>query len=109
MGASRPAVAALAWVPLARSSVAALLLHEAECDIRTSTVLGSVGAGGMGQELAGSLELFRDEQLATLVPAGPGPDAAHRTRVPTGAGPAGDPNMTRRHSWHQSTEPRAAN
>jgi phosphonate transport system permease protein len=67
MGASRPAVAALAVVPLARSSVASLLLYQAECNIRTSTVLGFVGAGGIGQELAISLKLFRYEQLATLV------------------------------------------
>jgi phosphonate transport system permease protein len=66
-GASKPAVAALAVVPLARSSVAALLLYQAECNIRTSTVLGFVGAGGIGQELAISLKLFRYEQLATLV------------------------------------------
>jgi phosphonate transport system permease protein len=67
MGAGRPAVAALAVVPLARSSVASLLLYQAECNIRTSTVLGFVGAGGIGQELAISLKLFRYEQLATLV------------------------------------------
>jgi phosphonate transport system permease protein len=67
MGAGRPAVAALAIVPLARSSVASLLLYQAECNIRTSTVLGFVGAGGIGQELAISLKLFRYEQLSTLV------------------------------------------
>jgi len=67
MGASRPAVAGLAIVPLARSGIASLLLYQAECNIRTSTVLGFVGAGGVGQELAISLKLFRYEQLSTLV------------------------------------------
>jgi phosphonate transport system permease protein len=67
MGASRPAVAAFAIVPLARTGLASLLLYQAECNIRTSTVLGFVGAGGIGQELAISLKLFRYEQLSTLV------------------------------------------
>jgi phosphonate transport system permease protein len=67
MGAGRPAVAALAIVPLARTGLASLLLYQGECNIRTSTVLGFVGAGGIGQELAISLKLFRYEQLSTLV------------------------------------------
>lgn len=67
MGAGRPAIAALAIVPLARSGIASLLLFQAECNIRSSTVLGFVGAGGIGQELAINLKLFRYEQLSTLV------------------------------------------
>ena len=67
MGAGRVAVMALAIVPLARAGVSSLLLYQAECNIRTSTVLGFVGAGGVGQELAITLKLFRYEQLSTLV------------------------------------------
>ncbi len=67
MGASRPAVAGLAIAPLARGGIVSLLLFQAECNIRSSTVLGFVGAGGIGQELAINLKLFRYEQLSTLV------------------------------------------
>jgi phosphonate transport system permease protein len=69
MGAGRVATAALAIVPLARGGLISLLLYQAECNIRSSTVLGFVGAGGIGQELAISLKLFRYEQLSTLVVA----------------------------------------
>ena len=67
MGAGSVATAGLAIVPLARGGIISLLLFQAECNIRASTVLGFVGAGGIGQELAISLKLFRYEQLSTLV------------------------------------------
>lgn len=67
MGAGRVATAALATVPLARGGLVSLLLFQGECNIRASAVLGFVGAGGIGQELAISLKLFRYEQLSTLV------------------------------------------
>ncbi len=67
MGAGRAAVAVLAIVPQARAGGLSLLLYQAECNIRVSTVLGFVGAGGIGQEIALSVKLFRYEQLSTLV------------------------------------------
>ena len=67
MGAGRPAVAALAIVPQARAGLMSILLYQAECNTRSSTVLGFVGAGGIGQQLAISLKLFRYEQLSTLI------------------------------------------
>jgi phosphonate transport system permease protein len=66
-GAGRPATALFAIVPQACAGLASLLLYQAECNIRTSTVLGFVGAGGIGQELALSLKLFRYDELSTLV------------------------------------------
>jgi phosphonate transport system permease protein len=66
-GAGRAATTALAVVPQARAGLASMLLYQWECNIRTSTVLGFVGAGGIGQELAVSLRLFRYEELSTLV------------------------------------------
>jgi phosphonate transport system permease protein len=66
-GANRTSVALLAVVPEARASLASLLLYQWECNVRTSTVLGFVGAGGIGQELAISLRLFRYDELSTLV------------------------------------------
>jgi phosphonate transport system permease protein len=66
-GAGRFATTALGIFPQARAGLASLLLYQWECNIRTSTVLGFVGAGGIGQELAVSLKLFRYEELSTLV------------------------------------------
>jgi len=44
-GASRAATAALAVLPQSRSGLASVTLYQFECNIRTSTVLGFVGAG----------------------------------------------------------------
>ncbi|WP_242907135.1 PhnE/PtxC family ABC transporter permease [Actinomadura terrae] len=68
-GAGRFATAALAIVPQAAAGLTSLLLYQWECNIRTSTVLGFVGAGGIGQELASSLRLLRYADLSTLVMA----------------------------------------
>lgn len=66
-GAGRAATTLLAIIPQARAGLASLLLYQWECNIRTSTVLGFVGAGGIGQELAISLKLFRYDELSTLI------------------------------------------
>lgn len=66
-GAGRAATTVLAVIPQARAGLASLLLYQWECNLRTSTVLGFVGAGGIGQELAISLRLFRYDELSTLV------------------------------------------
>lgn len=61
------ATAALAILPQARTGLLSLVLYQWECNIRTSTVLGFVGAGGIGQALDISLRLFRYRELATLI------------------------------------------
>ena len=66
-GASRPAVLALAVVPLARPGLVSILLYQLECNVRTATVLGVVGAGGLGQAIDLSLRLFDYGRLSTLV------------------------------------------
>jgi phosphonate transport system permease protein len=66
-GAGRPAVMLLAIAPQARTGVASLVLYQWECNIRTATVVGFVGAGGIGQALDLSLRLFRYAELSTLV------------------------------------------
>ena len=68
-GASRSAVLALAVLPLARPGLLSLLLYQLECNVRTATVLGIVGAGGLGQAIDLSLRLFDYGRLATLVVA----------------------------------------
>ncbi len=59
-GASRSAVLLLAVLPQARPGLLSLLLYQLECNVRSATVLGIVGAGGLGQAI---------ERLGTLVAA----------------------------------------
>jgi len=66
-GASRPATTVLAIIPQARNNLASLLLYQWECNIRSSAVIGFVGAGGIGQALGVALHLFRYQELATLL------------------------------------------
>src|SRR6266511_645397 len=68
-GASHLATTALAIVPQARNGLASLLLYQWECNIRSSAVVGFVGAGGIGQALGIALRLFRYRELATLLAA----------------------------------------
>lgn len=68
-GSSRPATALLAIVPQARGTVASQVLYQWECNVRSSVVIGYVGAGGLGQELGVALHLFRYQELATLMAA----------------------------------------
>lgn len=66
-GASRSAVTVLAILPQARAGLASLILYQWECNIRTATVVGFVGGGGIGAALDISLHLFRYDELSTLV------------------------------------------
>ncbi|GAA0933587.1 ABC transporter permease [Virgisporangium aurantiacum] len=68
-GSSRLATALLAILPQARGTVASQLLYQWECNVRSSVVIGYVGAGGLGQELGVALHLFRYQELATLMAA----------------------------------------
>lgn len=54
-------------MPQARNGLASLLLYQWECNIRSSAVVGFVGAGGIGQALGIALRLFRYKELATLL------------------------------------------
>lgn len=42
-------------------------LYRGEMNLRAATILGVVGAGGLGQQLYVSLSLFRYDQAATLI------------------------------------------
>lgn len=66
-GASRTATALLATFPQARTGLVSLVLYQWECNIRTATVVGFVGGGGIGQALVIALNLFRREEMATLI------------------------------------------
>lgn len=66
-GASRPATAVWAILPQARATIASQVLYQWECNIRSSVIIGFVGAGGIGQALSIALKLFRYQELATLI------------------------------------------
>lgn len=66
-GAPRTVVAGFAIVPQAGPNLASLVLYQWECNIRTATIVGFVGGGGIGQALDISLRLFRYAELSTWV------------------------------------------
>lgn len=66
-GAGELQVTALARVPLALPTLLSYTLFRWECNLRAATVLGLVGAGGIGTELVLSFRLFRYHELSTLV------------------------------------------
>ncbi|MDN3028598.1 phosphonate ABC transporter, permease protein PhnE [Streptomyces sp. S.PB5] len=66
-GASKLTTGMLSIVPQARNNIASLVLYQWECNIRSSAIIGFVGAGGIGQALGISMRLFRYQELATLM------------------------------------------
>ncbi|MFN0070767.1 MAG: phosphonate ABC transporter, permease protein PhnE [Chloroflexota bacterium] len=65
-GASEAAVTLLARVPLALPILLSYTLFRWECNMRAATVLGFVGAGGIGTQLSISMKLFRYDEVLTL-------------------------------------------
>jgi phosphonate transport system permease protein len=65
-GASELGVTALARVPLALPVLLSYTLFRWECNMRAATVLGFVGAGGLGTQLSISMKLFRYNEVLTL-------------------------------------------
>lgn len=66
-GASRPAALAWAVLPDALPTLLSTALFWWEFNVRASTVLGVVGAGGIGQELKSSLDLLDFSRLFTII------------------------------------------
>jgi phosphonate transport system permease protein len=56
-------------MPQAMTSITSLSLYQWECNLRSATILGFVGAGGIGQQILISMQLFDYSKLATLVGA----------------------------------------
>jgi len=54
-------------LPQAVSGFTSLTLYQWECNIRSATILGFVGAGGIGQQILVSMQLFDYSKVATLV------------------------------------------
>ena len=66
-GASRVQIAAHAVVPTALPQLVGLLLYRFDVNVRSSLVLGLVGAGGLGFLINQSIKLFRFDQMATQI------------------------------------------
>jgi phosphonate transport system permease protein len=66
-GASRLKVVAYALVPDVAPSMVSVGLFWWEFNVRASTVLGVVGAGGIGQELKNSMDLLLFPRLFTII------------------------------------------
>jgi phosphonate transport system permease protein len=66
-GASRIKVLLFALLPDAAPSMVSVALFWWEFNVRASTVLGVVGAGGIGQELKNSMDLLLFPRLFTII------------------------------------------
>ena len=66
-GASRVRTSAYTLLPDVLPSASGIGLYLLEFNIRASTVLGVVGAGGIGQELKNSVDLLAFDRLATIL------------------------------------------
>lgn len=66
-GASRFKVAVYALAPDVLPQLASIALYVWEVNIRASTVLGVVGAGGLGQELKNSVDLLSFERVFAIL------------------------------------------
>ncbi|MEQ1698105.1 MAG: phosphonate ABC transporter, permease protein PhnE [Hyphomicrobiaceae bacterium] len=66
-GASRLKVFLFALLPDVMPQLASILLYLWEFNVRSSTVLGIVGAGGIGQELKNSMDLLQFDRLFAIL------------------------------------------
>lgn len=66
-GASRVTILFYGLLPQALPNLVSYTLYRWECAIRASTILGFVGAGGIGQQLEISMRMFNFNQVLTLV------------------------------------------
>ena len=66
-GASQLQVIVFGVIPQAITAWIGVVLYRFEVNLRSATVLGMVGAGGLGFELMASLKLFRYQETATCI------------------------------------------
>ena len=66
-GANQLQVIVFGVIPQAITAWIAVTLYRFEVNLRSATVLGMVGAGGLGFELVASLKLFRYQETATCI------------------------------------------
>jgi phosphonate transport system permease protein len=66
-GATRLQVFLVGIWPQATRNVLAYTLYSFECGVRAASVLGFVGAGGVGYEIQASMRLFQYREVLTLI------------------------------------------
>lgn len=66
-GAGQLQIIAFGVVPQVITAWIAVVLYRFEVNLRSATVLGMVGAGGLGFELVSSIKLFRYQETATCI------------------------------------------
>lgn len=67
LGASQAGVVVGAILPETMASFVASILFSLESSVRSAVVLGLVGAGGIGVELATSMQLLRYDEALTII------------------------------------------
>jgi phosphonate transport system permease protein len=68
-GATRFGVFVTAIWPQAKRGVIAYTLYSFECCVRAASILGFIGAGGIGYEISVSMRLFNYREVTTLLGA----------------------------------------
>ena len=66
-GANRLKIIRFALLPDVLPGLASVALYVWEFNVRSSTVLGIVGAGGIGQELKNSVDLLDFPRIFTII------------------------------------------
>jgi phosphonate transport system permease protein len=66
-GSGRLQALLYALLPQNATELASYTVYRWECAIRSSVVLGFVGAGGLGQELDNSMKMFNGGEVATML------------------------------------------
>ena len=66
-GAGRLQACLYALLPQNANELTSYTVYRWECAIRSSVVLGLVGAGGLGQELDSSMKMFNGGEVATML------------------------------------------
>ncbi len=66
-GAGRLQAFAYALLPQSAAELTSYTVYRWECAIRSSAVLGFVGAGGLGQLMDGSMKMFTGSEVSTIL------------------------------------------
>ena len=66
-GASRLQAFFYGLLPQSATELTSYTVYRWECAIRSSAVLGFVGAGGLGQQMDNSMKLFHGAEVATML------------------------------------------
>jgi phosphonate transport system permease protein len=66
-GASRLQAFFYALLPQSAAELTSYTVYRWECAIRSSAVLGFVGAGGLGQQMDNSMKMFQGAEVATML------------------------------------------